>query len=58
MAYKITDECVVCGVCKEDCPADAIREGEEKYSIDPEACTDCGTCAEVCPSDAIVGPEE
>ncbi|MDI6795012.1 MAG: 4Fe-4S binding protein [bacterium] len=58
MAYKITDECVACGVCIEECPADAISEGEEKYSIDPEACTDCGTCVEVCPSDAIVGPEE
>ncbi|MEW5767677.1 MAG: 4Fe-4S binding protein [bacterium] len=58
MAYKITDECVLCGVCMDVCPAGAIKEGEEKYSIDPEACTDCGSCAEVCPSDAIVGPEE
>ncbi len=58
MAYKITDECVACGSCKDVCPADAIIEGEEKYSIDPDKCTDCGSCAEVCPTGAILGPEE
>lgn len=54
MAYKITDECVACGTCLSECPVDAISEGDEIYSIDPEKCTSCGSCAEVCPTDAIV----
>jgi ferredoxin len=54
MAYIITDECVACGTCTETCPAEAILEGEEKYSIDQEKCTECGACVEVCPTEAIL----
>jgi ferredoxin len=38
----------------EECPAEAIKEGDPKYVIDPDKCTDCGTCAEVCPVEACV----
>ncbi len=54
MAYEITDECVACGTCAEECPSEAIYEGEDKYVIDQEKCTECGTCVEVCPTGAIV----
>ena len=54
MAYKITDACNACGACKEACPSEAIKEGEEKYSVDPELCIDCGACVETCPTGAIV----
>lgn len=54
MAYKITDECIACGACMDACPSEAIREGDEKFTIDPEACVDCGQCVEACPSEAIV----
>ena len=53
MAYVITDNCVACGTCIDECPPGAISEGE-KYSINPELCIDCGSCAAVCPSEAIV----
>ena len=53
MAYKITDECVSCGTCVDECPVEAISEGAEIYVIDPEKCTDCGACEEVCPAEAI-----
>ena len=33
MAYVITDECVSCGTCEDECPNDAISEGEDKYVI-------------------------
>ena len=52
MAYKISDECIACGTCIDECPVSAISEGEI-YKIDSEICTDCGSCAEVCPVDAI-----
>jgi len=57
MAYIITDDCVSCGSCLPECPVEAIKEGDDKYTISAELCTDCGTCAEVCPVDAIKPPE-
>ncbi len=52
MAYIINDECIACGVCVDECPVDAISEGDDIYTIDPELCTDCGSCADVCPVEA------
>ena len=52
MAYVITDECVSCGSCADECPVEAISEGDDKYVIDADLCTDCGTCAGVCPVEA------
>ena len=52
MAYVISDDCIACGTCIDECAVGAISEGE-KYSIDPEVCVECGTCADVCPSGAI-----
>jgi len=52
MAYVINDDCIACGTCIDECPVDAISEGDI-YVIDPELCTDCGSCAEVCPTEAI-----
>lgn len=54
MAYRITDECVGCGLCMEECPAEAISEGDGIYIIDQNICTECGTCISVCPNEAIV----
>ena len=52
MAYVISDDCIACGTCIDECPVEAISEGDI-YSINPAVCTDCGTCADVCPSEAI-----
>ena len=54
MAYKITDACVKCGSCADNCPVEAITEGEDTYVIDADSCIDCGTCAGVCPVGAPV----
>lgn len=54
MAYRITEDCISCGACAEECPASAISEGEDTYVIDPDACLDCGACASTCPNEAIV----
>ena len=38
MAYVISDECVSCGTCAAECPAEAISEGAEHFEIDADAC--------------------
>jgi len=53
MAYTITEECISCGTCVDECPVTAISEGDDRYIIDAKLCTDCGTCAEACPTEAI-----
>jgi ferredoxin len=57
--YQITEDCVNCGGCIDECPERAIIEGEEISCIDPKKCTDCGVCFEdfFCPAAAIIpGP--
>ena len=54
MAHKITDACVSCGTCAENCPVEAISEGDETYVIDADVCVSCGTCVDNCPVEAIV----
>ncbi len=58
MAYKITDECIACGACSEECPVSAISEKDGKYEINPDECIDCGACSDVCPVEAAVKDEE
>ena len=53
MPHVITDECTMCGTCIDTCPTEAISEGEEKYTINPDTCNDCGACAAECPVEAI-----
>ncbi len=53
MAYKISDACISCGSCSEQCPVSAISEGDAHYVIDPDVCIECGSCAEQCPVGAI-----
>ena len=53
MAYQITDACVKCGSCAEQCPVEAISEGDETYVIDADVCVSCGSCADQCPAEAI-----
>ena len=53
MPYVITDECLSCGSCAAQCPAEAIDMGDLHYEIDPEKCLECGSCAAQCPAEAI-----
>lgn len=50
--YQIDEDCISCGTCIDECPSDAISEGEPYY-IDPEICVCCGACAEICPCGCI-----
>lgn len=63
MAYKITDECISCGACEEECKNEAITEGETIFVIDPDKCTECvgsfesPKCVEICPIDDCCIPD-
>lgn len=54
MAYRITEDCVNCGVCLDECPSGAIEEGNNIYQINPDICDNCGTCKETCPTEAVI----
>ena len=53
MAYNITDACIKCGACAENCPVEAISEGEDKDDIEADICVSGGACADNCPVEAI-----
>lgn len=48
------DLCVGCGICRDNCPQDAISIINRKAFIDGEKCNDCGICLNICPRGAIV----
>ncbi len=52
--YEITDSCVACSTCVDECPNGAIGEGDGRCEIDQEKCDGCGSCAQMCPVEAIV----
>ncbi len=60
MALMIVDECISCGLCVEECPNNAISEGDPIYVINPDLCTECvgfysePQCVNVCPVDVII----
>ncbi len=55
MTTLITDQCIRCGACVEECPNQAISERPDTFYIDPNRCTECvgfherESCQAVCP---------
>jgi len=54
--YDIDAEaCKGCGICRKNCPVDAITgERRQAHVIDQAICTKCGTCLEKCPFSAVL----
>ena len=54
ITFNITEACIGCTKCSQECPVDAIEgESGSRHVIDQEICIKCGTCREVCPVDAV-----
>jgi len=54
ITYSVTDDCIGCTICAQNCPAEAIEmKPYEKHEIDAEKCIRCDTCRRLCPADAI-----
>ncbi|RMD48274.1 MAG: 4Fe-4S dicluster domain-containing protein [Ignavibacteria bacterium] len=64
----ITDECISCSACVDECENEAIYDAGMEYELDgvvkeplsedhtyivPELCNECKSCVEVCAVDAI-----
>ncbi|MGD2124999.1 MAG: NADH-ubiquinone oxidoreductase-F iron-sulfur binding region domain-containing protein [Desulfobacteraceae bacterium] len=51
------DACKLCGLCKKECPVEAItgsKKPPEPFVIHEEKCIRCGMCFSVCPFDAVI----
>lgn len=54
ISYNITDKCIGCTLCAQNCPTEAISmQPYQMHEIDSSKCTRCDTCRLVCPSGAV-----
>ncbi|NJD55226.1 MAG: CBS domain-containing protein [Nitrospirae bacterium] len=46
-------DCIRCGLCKQACAFDAVKETKDLYVIDRDYCTKCKACYHACPVGAV-----
>ena len=64
MAVIITDTCISCDACLDECPTESIVDndenptGEDIYFVNGDTCNECGdgepACAEACPTEGCI----
>lgn len=47
------NQCIGCGMCQGDCPADNISITEKKAAVKSQDCIKCGHCVAICPKAAV-----
>lgn len=47
------DECFLCGLCKQACAFDAVKDTKDSFFIDQDYCTKCKACYNACPIGAV-----
>ncbi len=53
--YYITEDCIGCTKCAQDCPVDAIPfDPHRRHVVDDEKCIKCDACRQVCPVSAVI----
>lgn len=53
--YFITDDCIGCTKCAQDCPTDAISfKPYEVHIVDNGKCIKCDICRQVCPVNSVI----
>jgi NADH-quinone oxidoreductase subunit F len=57
--YHITDDCIGCTKCAQECPVNAIAYTPyEKHVVDDEICIKCDNCLQICPVAAVLKKEK
>ncbi|MBI5206048.1 MAG: SLBB domain-containing protein [Nitrospirae bacterium] len=47
------EQCFLCGLCKQACAFDAVKELRNKFFVDQDYCTKCKACYVACPIGAV-----
>ena len=70
MAVRITDICISCDACLDECPVEAIVDndenptGEDVYYVHADKCVECvghndaPACADACPTEGCIQWDE
>ncbi|MEA3226199.1 MAG: DUF362 domain-containing protein [Planctomycetota bacterium] len=53
LTLEISEDCTLCGVCSDYCPADAITLDEVQAHIDQDKCIGCAECMAMCRFGAV-----